>query len=576
MLNTFFQKLFAGNGKTVEDSPNAAIAPDPSIKPVFLIIIDGWGVAPLSSGNGIAQARIPNLEKLFASYPHTELIASGESVGLPANEVGSTEVGHLTIGTGRVILQGLKRVNKAIEDGDFFQNDAFFKAIQHVKQHNSKLHIIGAISTGKVHASIEHFYGLLQVCQNAGLHNVYVHAFTDGRDSPPREALTVLGEVDKRLSALNFGGIATVTGRYYAMDRDRRWERIDRAYQAMVEGKGKEFSSYAEAIQKAYDSGLTDELIEPSVIMRDGKPIATIDDNDAVIFFNFRIGRPRELAMAMTIPDFEKVDITKFGYMEAQAKDGHPIYESTFVRHKIPQGLFFVTMLNYQENIPVSAVAFGIDQIKNPFSEVLSKANLRQLHMAESEKERFVSYYFDGYRETTFPGEDVLIIPSPHVRTYDKKPAMSTFSLVASFKKNLALDRYHFFVMNIAAPDMVAHTGNINATIKACETTDIAVGDMVRAVLEKDGTVFLTADHGHAEKLLEYDSTSFFFTSSEGNMSTEHSNNPVPFMIINNALTGTQPKMVLGTLSDVAATILTYMHLEVPLEMSGRSLLPSA
>ncbi len=542
-------------------------------KPVALVILDGWGVAPPSQGNVIAQAKTPNFDSIFKLYPHTELIAAGESVGLPANEVGSTEVGHLTIGAGRVILQGLKRINAAIEDGEFFDNPAFLKAIDHVRKHKSKLHIMGIISTGKVHGSIDHFYALMELCAHLGLEEVYVHIFTDGRDAPPFEAKETLAEVQERMKTMKIGKIATISGRYYALDRDRRWDRIKLVYEAMVEGKGHTATDINEVIDSTYQKNLTDELIEPTVITENGKPVATIDDNDAAIFFNYRVDRPKELTMSLTLPNFEEVNTSQFGYTDEAHPQKQLKPEPTFIRNKIPKNLFFVTMMNYHKNIPVNAVAYDTNQIDLPFPQVLTDAKLNQLHMAESEKERFVSYYFDGYREETYQGEETSIIPSPRVSTYDKKPAMSTFKLVAEFKKRLEMDKYDFIVMNIAAPDMVAHTGNIPATIKACEATDKAVGYLIQLILEANGTLFITADHGHAEKLLLYPSSSFFFTTAEGSMSTDHSNNPVPFIAISAQFKNSTIKMPKGSLSDIAVTLLHYMKLPIPDVMTGKNLL---
>lgn len=559
MFEQFFSRPFSPRSKTT--------------KPVALIILDGWGVAPPSVGNVIAQANIPNLNSYLADYPNTQLIAAGESVGLPANEVGSTEVGHLTIGAGRVILQGLKRINVAIEEGTFFNNAALLSAIDHVVKHKSKLHIMGILSSGKVHGSIDHFYALLELCSHLALQNVYVHAFTDGRDAPPHEAKEILDQVTQRMELMKTGKLASMSGRYYAMDRDRRWDRIKLVYDALVMGTGKQTEDYGTAISDAYGKNLTDELIEPTVLTKDGKPIATIEDNDAVIFFNYRVDRPKELTMALTLPDFEKVDTSQFGYMDEKQAKTKSKPEPTFTRTKVPKNLFFVSMMNYHKNIPVSAVAFDTDQVECPLPAVIAENKLNQLHMAESEKERFVSYYFDGYREELYPGEETSITPSPRVATYDKKPAMSTFQLVADFKKHLEQDKYHFIVMNIAAPDMVAHTGNIPATIKACEATDKALGQLIKMMLQMDGTVFITADHGHAEKLLAYPASSFFFTTAEGNMSTDHSNNPVPLIVINNALKHSEKKMPRGTLSDIAVTILSYMKLPIPDVMTGKNLL---
>src|SRR5258708_5524781 len=522
-MKNFLQNLFGGAGAR-------------RTKPVVLVIMDGWGIAPASAGNVTTSAKLPNLDKYFAQYPNTQLIASGESVGLPANEVGNTEVGHLTIGSGRVIYQGLKRSNMASEDGSFLQNQAFLKAIQHARNNNSRLHIMGLVTSGNVHSSLPHLYNLLTMCRQAQLTNVALHAFTDGRDAPPKEGLEILSEVEKRMQSFNIGQIATIAGRYYAMDRDLRWERIERAYQAIVEGKGPTSNSTMEAIRSAYDAGLSDELIEPTVILKDGAPYATVNDNDAVIFFNFRIDRPRELTMALTMPNFEQLNPANYGYNEeSNDKNDQKIkFSGTFTRNKIPQNVFMTTMMNYHKNIPVNAVAYDYDFIGNPLAQVLSDHGLEQLHQSESEKERFVTYYFDGYRDECFPGEDTVIVPSPKVPTYDRKPEMSVFHTVSEFKRNLEKDRYHFFVMNFANPDMVAHTGNIKATIQACEATDKAIGEVVDATLAVDGTVFITADHGNAEELLTYDSSSFFFTSSAGSVNTDHSSNPVPFIIVNN------------------------------------------
>lgn len=552
---------------------------DPSnhkLKPVMLLILDGWGVAPNSTGNVIAQAKTPNLDNYKLIYPHGELIASGESVGLPANEVGNTEVGHLTLGAGRVILQGLKRINVAIEDGSFFQNKQFKAAIQHVKTNNSKLHLMGVITTGNVHASLPHFYALLEMCKQFGLsNNVFAHAFTDGRDAPPKEGMTLLAEAQEKMNFLKVGKFATISGRYYSMDRDRRWERIEKAYQALVEGKGPTATTFQEVLEKTYAKGLTDEQVEPTVLVENNAPIATIDDNDAVIYFNFRIDRPREFTMALSLPDFESIKPLDFGYSEEreskEAQKNHS--QGTFKRGKVPKNLFVVTMMNYHKNIPVNGVAFNTDIIDKPMAEIVSGHNVQQMHMAESEKERFVTYYFDGYRESRFLGEDFDVVPSPRVQTYDRKPEMSTFQLVTSLRGNFQKDIYTFFVMNIAAPDMVAHTGNIPATIKACEATDKAVGEIVDMILTLQGTIMITADHGHAEELLSYPTASFFFTTVQGNMSTDHTNNPVPFVIISQALKGQASRVEQGVLSDVAPTLLSLLGIPIPPEMTGQNLL---
>jgi 2,3-bisphosphoglycerate-independent phosphoglycerate mutase len=548
------------------------------IKPVMLVIMDGWGIAPPSFGNVIARTTLPHIDKYLKEFPHGELIAAGEAVGLPANEVGNTEVGHLTIGTGRVTYQGLKRINVAIENRSFLRNPAFQQVLEHVKKNNSKLHLMGILSSGNVHGSLPHFYALLEVCQRAGLHeNVFVHAFTDGRDAPPQEALTLFEEIEQRMRGIEVGQFATVSGRYYAMDRDRRWERIEKVYLALTEGKGQIANSYQEAIKAAYDKKLSDELIMPTVLVKDGKPIATIDDNDGCIFFNFRIDRPRELTMALTMPDFEKMDISKFGYSDTENKINAKKLKNTrpFQRQKVVQNLAFSTMTNYHENIPVTAVAFDTVHLENPVGKVISDNGLLQLRLAESEKERFVAYYLNGHHDEAFPGEERIVVSSPKVPTYDKKPEMSVFKVVDEFKKSIALGKFHFYAMNIANPDMVAHTGNIAATIKAIQATDKAVGEIVDTILACDGSVFITADHGNAEELITYPTSSFFFTTEVGTTNTDHSNNPVPFIFVNKKYHGKGIKLGRGVLSDVAPTILAHMNLPIPKEMSGKNLLKS-
>ncbi len=542
------------------------------IKPVVLVILDGWGIAPPSKGNVIAATRLRNLESYTQSYPSGELIAAGESVGLPANEVGNTEVGHLTIGTGRVTYQGLKRINVSIEDGSFLRNPAFLAAVDHAKANNSKLHLMGILSSGNVHGSLNHFYALLEVCRRTGLNKVFIHAFTDGRDAPPHEAVDLFAKLQEHMTDLRIGQFASVSGRYYAMDRDLRWERTQKAYQAIVEGKGTIANSALEAVQVAYQKGLSDELLEPTVIMSNGQPVATVDNHDAVISFNFRIDRPRQLAMALALPGFEQLDLSTFGYTDSKTR-GKAVTSATFSRGKIPENLFLVTMTNYHSNISVNAIAFEASSIPQSLGKTLADNQLLQMRMSESEKERFVTYYFNGCTEDVYPGEEHSIVPSPKVATYDLKPEMSLGTVLSEFKKHLGQDKYHFFAMNIANPDMVAHTGNIPATIKACLETDKAVGEIVRAVLARSGTVFLTADHGNAEELITYPTSSFFFTSSRGTVNTDHSNNPVPFIVISNSLRGQARKLPNGSLSDIAPTILKYMGLTVPEEMTGKDIL---
>jgi len=548
-----------------------------SVKPMVLLVLDGYGIAPSSAGNAITQAKTPYIDSLMNSYPHTELIASGESVGLPANEVGNTEVGHLTLGAGRAIYQDLKRISMAIEDGTFFDNKAFLHALAHCRKYNSKMHLMGLVGTGNVHSSIEHFYGLLQFFKKAEFPNVFLHLFTDGRDTPPKEAGEIINKIQTYLIDNKIGHIASISGRYYAMDRDRRWDRTEKSYKAIVLGKGQVAISAQEAINAAYAKNLTDEFIEPTVILAGGKPTATIDDNDAVIFFNFRVDRARQLTMAFVLPDFEKLTSFEFGYAPGtELEEGKATFRGTFPREKWARNIFFVTMTEYHKKLGVSEIAFGSQLVSDGLSAVISSSSLRQIHMSESEKERFVTFYFDGMNEKLFQGEEVLIVASSKVATYDKKPEMSVYKLVGEFKKQLSKGIYNFFVVNFANPDMVAHTGNLKATIKAVEVVDKAVGEFVEAVKQVDGTVVITADHGNAEELLTYETTSFFYTTGGGKVNTDHSNNPVPVIIVNNIYTGRGVTLAKGSLADIAPTVLAMMGLSAPSTMTGRNLLTTA
>lgn len=533
-----------------------------NIRPMVLIALDGWGKAPLSEGNAIEKAKKPNIDS-YKKYPNGELIASGESVGLPANEVGNSEVGHLTIGAGRVVYQSLPRINIAIKEGSFFENKAFLSAIAHVVRNQSRLHIMGLVSSGTIHSSNAHLYALLEFCKKNKMGNVNLHLFTDGRDAPPNDGAKVVGQIENKMAELNIGSISTIAGRYYAMDRDGRWDRTKRAYDAIVSGTGLKANSAVEAVNLSYQRGQTDEFIEPTVIFKSSstgnlgpvsqKTAGIVDDNDAVIFFNFRIDRPRQLSQAFTLSNFDS--------------------QKTFNRGKVPKNIYFVTMTEYQKGLPVSAIAYPPQSVNETLSEIVANEGLKQIRIAESEKERMVTFYFDGLREEQFSGEDVEIVASPKVETYDKKPEMSAGKIVTRFKKNLRRNKYHFFVLNFANPDMVAHSGNIEKTIEAVEAVDKAVGEIVKLTLGKGGTVAITADHGNAEELLSYPTKSFFVTSKSGLVNTEHSNNPVPIFIINNNLVGKALSGLKGSLADIATTILPLMGLSPSSEMTGKDLL---
>jgi 2,3-bisphosphoglycerate-independent phosphoglycerate mutase len=546
------------------------------IKPVVLVVLDGFGVAPSSEGNAIGLARKPNIDYYWKNFPHGELLASGESVGLPADEVGNTEVGHLTMGAGRVVLQYLKRIDLAIEKGQIFDNQALLAASSHVKKNNSSLHIMGLVSSGSVHSSIGHLYGLLEFCKKEEIAKVCIHMFTDGRDAPPNASIEVAEKLEGYLETSRIARIVSVSGRYYAMDRDKRWSRTEKVYKAMVLGQGITASSTVEAIKTAYEKGQTDEFIEPTLIIGQEKKPGLIEDNDAVIFFNYRVDRPRQLTMSFVLPDFENLEKFHFGDdPDTNKEEGEVKISGTFIRQKVPKNLYFVTMTDYQKNLPVSAVAFKPEYVSDPLGRAVSEAGIRQLRMTESEKERFVTYYFNGLKEGPFEGEDVLIIPSPKVATYDKKPEMSINKLTSEFIKQIRRDIYGFALINFPNPDMVGHSGNIKATILAIEAVDKYLRKLVQTVLNQNGTVLVTADHGNAEELLTFPSSSFFFTSAKGSVNTEHSSNPVPLLVLSNPLKGNKTVLPRGGLSDLAPTICKLLNIPVCQGMTGKNLLSS-
>ncbi len=564
--------------KPIRLSPSESLNLEKStIKPMVLLVLDGFGIAPNSTGNAISAARTPNLSYFQANYPYSKLIAAGESVGLPANEAGNSEVGHLTIGTGRVVYQSLPRINMSIKDGSFYQNKAFISALSHARKNNSNVHLMGLIGSGNVHSSTEHLFALLEFFRRNYFGKIYLHLFTDGRDAPPTDAVNVIAKIQNYLNEVKIARIATISGRYWAMDRDARWDRTKKAYDAIVNGIGVKAADPLDAMKASYQTNVTDEFIEPTIIEVNGKPTATVGDNDTVIFFNFRIDRPRQLTMAFTFANFEELKVVEFGYTphgtQKHDRTSHKAEGPTFKRGKVPKNLYFVTMTEYQKNLPVSAIAFPPDYVQNSMPEILSKLGLFQFHLSESEKERMVTYYMDGLKDNRFPGEDVLIVPSPNVSTYDKKPEMSLFKIVTEFKRAILEDKYHFIVMNFANPDMVAHTGNLKATVKAVDYVDSAVGSVAAMVLKAGGTLFITADHGNAEELLSFPLGTFFFTTSSGSINTEHSNSPVPFYVIGNQFKGMQGLLRDGNLSDVAPTILGLMGIPTPPEMSGVNLI---
>jgi 2,3-bisphosphoglycerate-independent phosphoglycerate mutase len=539
------------------------------MKPVVLVILDGWGLASAGPGNAVILSETPTMNKLWANYPHTQLLASGTAVGLPKYEAGNSETGHLNLGAGRVVYQDLPRISFSIADGSFFQNKAFLAAFAHVRQNNSKLHLMGLVGAGGVHSNLEHLFALLVLAKKENFSRVFLHIFTDGRDSPPTSAQTFITQIEMEIKKMSLGKIATVMGRYYALDRDFRWERTKMAYEALVLGKGEIVASAAEAVTHSYQEGKTDEFISPAIIVdQTGKSIGLIEDNDAVIFFNFRIDRPRQLTRAFVVAGFESYLPKRASFDPYAERYGKKQYEAvpeiaTFKRGKILKNLFFVTMTEYEKGLPVSAVAFPPSIVNLPLARILAENNLTQLHLAETEKERFVTYYFDGERENPFPGEKWNEVPSPGVPTYDQKPEMSADKIYETFTRALKMNYYDFILINFANPDMVGHTGIIPAGIKACQTVDFYLGKMVEAVLAMGGLMIVTADHGNVEEMINL---------KTGKVDTEHSTNPVPFILVRQDFSLARV-LSLGSLSDVAPTILEQMGINKPAEMTGRSLI---
>lgn len=537
-------------------------------QPIVLLVLDGWGIGPNNAGNAIAKAKTPNLNKYWLSYPHTQLAASGVAVGLPQGEDGNTETGHLNMGAGCIVYQDLPRINMAIADGSFAENSEFLAAVAHVKQHNSTLHLMGLVGSGGVHSNIEHLHALLNFCRQQQLTKVYLHCFLDGRDSPPTAGIEYIRELLNRCQEFGVGEIATVVGRYYAMDRDRRWERIEKAYNTLTLGAGKPTTDPLAEIQAQYDKNITDEFLEPIVVQDAQGQLKTINDNDAVIFYNYRIDRPRELTRAFVQPNFESgiqtesFDPYAVKYAHSHLKSVGGLGTSTFTRQKILKNLFFITMTRYEENLPVH-VAFPPQFVQDPLGKVFAQNGLRQLRMAETEKEKFVTYYMNGQQDVIFPGEDRVILPSKGSKSYDQTPEMSANEITDEMIKRIQQNQYDVILCNLANADMVAHTGNFQATVKACEILDVAVGKIVDEVVNHGGIVLITADHGNAEELLN---------SQTGQVDTEHSTNPVPFIMVGQQFAGQTTTLPQGILADIAPTILKLMKIESPKSMTGRSL----
>jgi len=507
------------------------------ITPVLLLILDGFGHSEETDHNAIAHAHKPNWDRLWRDYPHTLIRTSELSVGLPQGQMGNSEVGHLNIGAGRVVYQELSRVDAAIQDGSFYSNPAFMLAIEHVKQHNTALHIMGLLSPGGVHSHEDHIHAMLELAARAGLRKIFIHAFLDGRDTPPRSAAHSLQRLQEKCVALGVGRIASIIGRYYAMDRDNRWERVQEAYDLLTQGKAEFRSSDAQdGLQQAYARGENDEFVQATIITSPTEPPVTMQDGDVVVFMNYRADRARQLTRALTDPTF----------------DG-------FTRAYFPKLASFVTLSSYGEDFHLPA-AFMPTAIHNCFGEYLSDLGLKQLRIAETEKYAHVTYFFNGGKEQPYPGEDRILVPSPKVATYDLKPEMSAFEVTDKLEAAIRSGQYQALICNYANGDMVGHSGIMEAAVKAIETLDVCIGRVVSTMLEHGGEVLITADHGNAEQMMD---------RITQQAHTAHTLNLVPFVYI-----GRKAQIAdSGSLQDVTPTLLAMMGLPQPPEMTGQSLI---
>lgn len=508
-----------------------------SKKPVALIILDGFGCRKEEEGNAVYHAKKPNFDRYWDQYPHSHLIASGEAVGLPEGQMGNSEVGHLNIGAGRIVYQSLTRVNLAIREGDFAENPTLLDAMNHAKEKGTALHLFGLLSDGGVHSHIEHLYALLKLAAKEGVKDVFVHAFLDGRDVGPKTAKGYIEEAEAKMKEIGVGQFATISGRYYSMDRDKRWERVEKSYRSMVYGDGPAYGSAMECVDDSYEHGIFDEFVIPSVITaEDGKPVATIQDEDAVIFYNFRPDRAIQISNTFTNKDFRSFD----------RGPGHP------------EQLHFVCLTHFSETVD-GYVAFKPTNLDNTLGEVLSQNNLTQLRIAETEKYPHVTFFMSGGREEKFPGEERILINSPKVATYDLQPEMSAYEVTDALLEQIEADRFDAILLNFANPDMVGHSGMLEPTIKAIETVDECLGKIVDLIVAKGGTAIITADHGNADEVV----------TLEGNPMTAHTTNPVPVIVTQNQVTLRTD----GILGDLAPTILDLLGVEKPVEMTGKSLL---
>ena len=509
-----------------------------SKKPTVLMILDGYGLNDNCEANAVCEGKTPIMDQLMSQCPFVKGNASGMAVGLPEGQMGNSEVGHLNMGAGRIVYQELTRITKEIQDGDFFKNEALLKAVHNAKENNASLHLFGLLSDGGVHSHNTHLYGLLELAKREGLEKVFVHCFLDGRDTPTTGGKGYIQELNDKMKEIGVGQVASVMGRYYAMDRDNRWDRVELAYKALTKGEGVQAECPVCAVKSSYEEGKTDEFVVPTVIVKDGQPVGTIQDKDSVIFFNFRPDRAREITRAFCADEFD-------GFEREKRLD-----------------LTYVCFTEYDPTIPNTEVAFHKVSSQNTFGEFLAANGLKQARIAETEKYAHVTFFFNGGVEEPNEGEDRILVKSPKVATYDLKPEMSAYEVCDKLVEAIKSGKYDVIIINFANPDMVGHTGVEAAAIKAIETVDECVGRAVEAIKEVDGQMFICADHGNAEQLVDYETGAPF---------TAHTTNPVPFILVN-----ADPSYTLregGCLADIAPTLIEMMGMEQPAEMTGKSLL---
>jgi len=522
------------------------------VKPVILAILDGWGIAPPGEGNAMTQAKLPNFDRFIKNYPAAAVLASGNEVGLQWGQMGNSEVGHLNIGAGRVYYQTLLRIDREIRNGLFFNNEALKAAMAHVKKNKSALHLIGLVSAGNVHSSEEQLYALLDFATREKLDKVFIHCFLDGRDALFNGGLASIKKLKEQIAKFKIGKIASLSGRFYAMDRDNHWDRVEKAYLAVADGKSDvTFNDPLQAIEESYKKEIYDEQFVPVAIYEKGKPVAKICDKDAVIFFNFRADRARQLTKAFVLPGFDKFE------------------------RKYRQDLLFITIVEFEKNLPVK-IAYPPLIVKNCLAEVISNAGLKQFHVAETEKYAHITFFLNGLVEAPFQGEDREIVSSLNVSSFDQKPEMAAYEITKKVIQAIEENKYDFIVLNLANADMVGHTGQMKATVKGLETIDECLGKIGDLALAKGGVLVITADHGNAEEMLNF---------KTGQIDKEHSTNPVPLIIIGKEWEGQQVigqdaiggdlsmMQPVGILSDVAPTVLKILGVEQPLEMTSRALI---